>query len=231
MSDPRLPGRSAGMTIDITVVLDRSGSMAPLAGDVVGGLNTFINTQQQVEGEARFTLVQFDDCYEVVHFNVPLREVPQMTATDFVPRGTTALLDALGRTILQTSARIDALPPSARPDRVVVAVQTDGHENSSREFTRAEVFEMIRQREDAPAASGTPCWEFVFLAANQDAIAEGGRLGFAAARAVDFDAGGDGVQRMYRVMAAKVAAVRSARATMDYTPEDRARTRRSRRPS
>ncbi|MBA2354091.1 MAG: VWA domain-containing protein, partial [Acidobacteria bacterium] len=80
------------MKTDITVVLDRSGSMEPLAADVIGGLNAFVKTQQQVEGEAHFTLVQFDDEYEVVHFRVPVADVPRVTRRTYVPRGCTALL-------------------------------------------------------------------------------------------------------------------------------------------
>lgn len=212
---------------DITVVLDRSGSMATIAEDVVGGLNTFIAGQQQVEGEARFSLVQFDDGYDVVHFNVPMRDVPLLTPRDFVPRGTTALLDAIGRTIVGLDARLAALPAEQRPSRIIVVVQTDGHENASREFTRAQVFELIRQREQAGAAtSGAPVWEFVYLAANQDAIHAGGDIGFMAAKSVDFDAEGGSVRDMHAVLSRKIARARVESVDLQYTPDERAQTRR-----
>lgn len=87
------------MNTDITVVLDRSGSMSSIADDIIGGLNEFVARQKGVEGQAHFTLVQFDDEYEVVHFRVPIGEVPTLTRKTYVPRGSTALLDAIGRTV------------------------------------------------------------------------------------------------------------------------------------
>jgi hypothetical protein len=209
------------MKTDITVVLDRSGSMASIADDVIGGLNTFIRAQAQVEGEARFTLVQFDDEYEVVHAHVPVQDVPTLTDRTYVPRGSTALLDAIGRTIIDTGARLAMLPEADRPQAVIFAVQTDGLENASREFTRERVFEMIRHQEEKYA------WQFVFLAADQDAIAEGSKMGFAAASALDYDKSGGAVAAMYDVMASKVADVRRGGSPkVQFNPGDRGRTKR-----
>src|SRR5215212_2259363 len=190
------------MKTDITVVLDRSGSMESIAGDVIGGLNTFIRAQAQVEGEACFTLVQFDDQYEVVHAHVPVQDVPPLTHQAYVPRGTTALLDAIGRTIVATGSRFAMMAEADRPQVVVFAVQTDGFENASQEFSRQQVSDMLRHQETKYA------WQFVFLAADQDAIAEGGRMGFASASALDYDKDGDGVAALYDAMASKVGDVR-----------------------
>jgi len=143
------------MKTDITVVLDRSGSMESIAGDVIGGLNTFVRAQAQVEGEACFTLVQFDDHYEVVHAHVPVQDVPPLTDQTYVPRGSTALLDAIGRTIVATGARLAMMAEADRPQVVIFAVQTDGLENASREFTRQQVFDMIRTRR--PTTPGSSC--------------------------------------------------------------------------
>lgn len=209
------------MKTDITVVLDRSGSMASIAGDVIGGLNTFIRAQAQVEGEACFTLVQFDDRYEVVHAHVPVQDVPPLTEQTYVPRGQTALLDAIGRTMVATGARLAMMAEGDRPDVVVLAVQTDGLENASREFTQQQVFDMIRHQEAKYA------WQFVFLAADQDAIAEGGAMGFASASALDYDKDGDGVAALYSAMASKVGEVRRGQASrVEFSPTDRARTKR-----
>lgn len=209
------------MKTDITVVLDRSGSMASIAGDVMGGLNTFIREQAGVEGEARFTLVQFDDKYEVVHAHVPVQDVPPLTSRTYVPRGSTALLDAIGRTIVDTGARLAMLSESDRPQTVIFAVQTDGLENASREFTREQVFQMIRHQEEKYA------WQFVFLAADQNAIEEGGRMGFAAASALDYDKSSGAVAAMYDVMACKVTDVRRGQSRkVDFNASDRGRTRR-----
>jgi hypothetical protein len=209
------------MKTDITVVLDRSGSMASIAEDVIGGLNTFIRDQGQVEGEAQFTLVQFDDRYEVVHAHVPVQRVPTLTNRTYVPRGSTALLDAIGRTIIDTGARLAMLPDAERPEAVIFAVQTDGLENASREFTREQVFTMIRHQEEKYS------WQFVFLAADQNAIEEGGRMGFAAASALDYDKSGREMSAMYRMVTSKVTDVRRGQSRkVEFNSSDRRRTRR-----
>ena len=208
------------MKTDITVVLDRSGSMASIAGDVIGGLNTFIGAQARVEGEACFTLVQFDDQYEVVHAHVPMRDVPPLTAQTYVPRGSTALLDAIERTIVATGARLAMMAEADRPQAVIVAVQTDGLENASREFTQRQVFDMIRRQEAKYA------WQFVFLAADQDAIAEGA-MGITSASALDYDKDGQGVVALYSAMSEKIGDVRRGQASrVEFSSTDRARTKR-----
>ncbi|WP_239490722.1 vWA domain-containing protein [Luteitalea sp. TBR-22] len=221
------------MKTDITVVLDRSGSMADIADDIVGGLNEFVAKQKALEGEAHFTLVQFDDEYEVVHFRVPIGEVPPLTRQTYVPRGMTALLDAIGRTINEINARMDRMRTEERPDQIVFAVATDGQENSSHEFTRRQIFSMIRSREKLAQVdpSARPTWEFVFLGANQDAIEEGGQMGFAAARAVDFDADAGGVHAAMSVMHSKIALKRSMGhlASMDFASSERSQLSRKKR--
>ncbi|WP_396626082.1 VWA domain-containing protein [Luteitalea sp.] len=221
------------MKTDITVVLDRSGSMESIASDIVGGLNAFVQKQKDGEGEAHFTLVQFDDQYEVVHFRVPIVEVPALTRRTYVPRGSTALLDAIGRTINEISARVDRMHTEERPDQIVFAVATDGEENASHEFTKRQIFSMIRQREKPGAGdpSAKPTWEFVFLGANQDAIQEGGQMGFQASRAVDFDADAGGVYAAMSVMAAKVSAKRARGhlASMDFVAQERSMMSRKKR--
>lgn len=211
------------MKTDITVVLDRSGSMEPIARDVVTGLNRFVSLQRGVEGEAWFTLVQFDDQYEVVHFRAPIADVPKLSRRSYTPRGSTALLDAIGRTISDIRSRLAKSAAADRPDQIVVAVATDGQENASHEFTRRQIFAMIRECE-APATGAGPTWEFVFLAANQDAIVEGGQMGFAAARSVDFDADAGGVQAAMSLMHDKVALKRLVpTAPMTFDTSDRAK--------
>jgi hypothetical protein len=217
------------MHTDITVILDRSGSMASIAEDVVGGLNTFIRDQQTGDGDATFTLVQFDNEYEVVHAGLPMADVPLLKRSDFRPRGTTALLDAIGRTILDVDRRVADAPADRRPARVIVVVQTDGLENASREFTRDKVFELLRAREGATPRADGPAWEFVFLAANQDAIAEGAQMGFRADKAVDFDADGGSVLSMHQMLSAKVLAARHG-LELTFDADDRAQVRRPRPP-
>ena len=155
---------------DITMVIDRSGSMQSIQSDAEGGINSFIEQQKQEPGEANVTLVQFDSDYEFVHSGVPIRQVP---AFKLVPRGSTALLDAVGRAINETGARLAATDEAQRPGLVVFVIVTDGEENSSREFTRDQIRTMVEHQQSAYK------WQFTFLAANQDAFAAGGSMGIA----------------------------------------------------
>lgn len=156
---------------DITVVMDRSGSMADTKGDAEKGLNFFVSEQKKQPGDARFTLVQFDTEYEFVHRAIPILEVPPLT---LMPRGSTALLDAVGRAITETGERLKAVPETERPGLVVFVIVTDGQENASREFTRVQIKSMVEHQQAAYQ------WQFMFLGANQDAFAEAGSLGIAA---------------------------------------------------
>src|SRR5262249_34920935 len=146
---------------DITVVVDRSGSMAACQSDAEGGLNTFINEQKRLPGESLFTLVQFDTEYEFVHKGIPIRDVPPY---HLVPRGSTALLDAVGRAIIETGERLRNMKEADRPGLVVFVILTDGQENSSREFQLAKIKEMVQHQQDVYK------WQFTYLGANQDAF-------------------------------------------------------------
>jgi hypothetical protein len=150
---------------EIAYILDRSGSMQCMQEPAVAAFNDFIKIQLDVPGDARLTLVQFDDAYEVPIAATPIREVPQLTAATYTPRGRTALLDAIGRTVIETDRRITALPEAEKPGKVILTIFTDGQENASREYTATHISDLIRLYRD------TKGWEFLFLAANQDAIA------------------------------------------------------------
>lgn len=158
---------------DITIILDRSGSMLSICKDTIGGFNSFLAEQRKLPGEARVSLVQFDDQYEVVYAGNDIRTAPELTEATFVPRGSTALLDAIGRTVVAMGARFAAMPEADRPDKVIFVIMTDGGENASREYARAKVFEMVKTQRE------TFSWEFVFIGANQDSIAVGTSLGIA----------------------------------------------------
>lgn len=156
----------------IHVVLDRSGSMQAVRSDVIGGFNAFVAEQQKHPTDAYFTLVRFDHEYEVVHRSISLGDVPLLDESSYVPRGQTALLDAIGRAVNDAHARWCAVDESARAGKVIFLVMTDGQENASREFRKDDVVRLIetRQREDQ--------WEFVFIGADLDAIGEARALGF-----------------------------------------------------
>lgn len=156
---------------DLTVIMDRSGSMAFCQADAEGGLNTFIKKQAEEEGLCEFTLVQFDTEYEVVHNAVDIKMINKVALH---PRGGTALLDAVGKAINSTGERLRNMNEHERPGLVVFVIVTDGHENSSTEFTKPQIKEMIEHQQEKYK------WQFVFLGANQDAFAEGGAMGIAA---------------------------------------------------
>ncbi len=167
---------------DITVVLDRSGSMASVRDDTIGGFNSFLEEQKAVPGSACVSLVQFDDQYEVVYECRDVQDAPDLSPRTFVPRGSTALLDAIGRTLNATGARLAALPEAARPGKVLLVVMTDGLENASHEFGARQVFDMITHQRDKYQ------WEIVFIGANQDAVLTGASYGLPASNALDYAA-------------------------------------------
>lgn len=162
---------------DITLVVDRSGSMESIQGDAEGGINAFIAEQAREPGEVLLTLVQFDTEYEFVHKGIPIKTVPRY---ELAPRGMTALLDAMGRAINETGERLSKTPEPDRPGLVIFVVMTDGLENSSKEFTREQIKARIEEQQQKYN------WHFTFLGANQDAFAEAGSMGIQAAGAANF---------------------------------------------
>ncbi|MDG1875568.1 MAG: VWA domain-containing protein [Mariniblastus sp.] len=156
---------------DITLVVDRSGSMQEIRSDAEGGINSFIEQQAQAEGQALITLVQFDTEYEFVHRAIVANDIPKYS---LVPRGGTALLDAVGRAINETGARLAAMQEQDRPGLVAFVIATDGLENASCEFSRAQIKTMIEEQQSKYN------WQFTFLGADQDAFAEARAMGMAA---------------------------------------------------
>lgn len=189
----------------ITVILDRSGSMESIREDTIGGFNAFVDAQRSGPGEASLTLVQFDsqDPYEVVWHFRPVEKVPALTRETYVPRGGTPLLDALGRGINDIEASIKRLNDDERPEQVIVAVITDGQENSSREFDKKQIEQMIRKRSDAG-------WEFVFLSADLAAIGDAMRMGFRQEATVAFEKSPTGVACCMESLSSRVSASRIA---------------------
>lgn len=204
------------MKTDITLLLDRTGSMAAVRNDTVGGFNTFLAEQQRQDGECTFSLVQFDDInpQEVVHEARPIREVPPLTEETFMPRGSTPLLDALGRLMTRTGERLKGLPAHQRPEKVIFVILTDGQENASREYTRTRVFEMIRHQRDVYK------WEFVFLGSNQDAILEAGAIGIPQTTTLSYSHDSVGTQAAYNIGGQVVSAMRAG-LTKTITEEER----------
>ena len=188
------------MKTEIICVIDRSGSMASIASDAIGGFNTFLADQKTVPGEARITVALFDDKYEVLYANTAISSAEPLTSKTFVPRGGTAMLDAIGRTLNEQGARIKS---DAWADKVIVCILTDGQENQSREYTAAKVKEMVQHAEKHG-------WSFVYLAANQDAFASGAQYGIAAAHTMNFAATAQGTNDAYASMSSVTRSLRTA---------------------
>ncbi len=156
---------------DVTIILDRSGSMSGIQDATIKGFNDFVNEQRSVPGDGCWTLVQFDDRYETVYAQRPQHDVPPLTTLSYQPRGSTALVDAVCRTIDQTGQRLAALPEWQRPSKVLLAIITDGEENSSREYTTQQLHQKITHQREKYG------WTFLFLGANQDSFAVAGSYG------------------------------------------------------
>ena len=178
---------------EMVFVLDRSGSMRSLTADTIGGFNELIEKQKKLEGDAYVTTVLFDHEYEVLHDHVSLKDVAPLTDREYFARGSTALLDAVGRTINTVGARLAATPEEERPAHVVFVITTDGMENASCEYTAKQVREMVEHQQQKYS------WQFVFLGANMDAVSEAGKLGISAKYAANFAPSRRGVSQMYRV--------------------------------
>ncbi len=210
----------------IHVLLDRTGSMSSIRDDVIGGFNAFVEQQREAPGLATLTLVQFDsiDPYEVVYRRLPIDRVPRLSRETFVPRASTPLLDAIGRGIVELDTTLSRLEPVERPDRVLFVIVTDGHENSSREYTYERIEQMIRahaRRDD---------WDFVFLGADLDAIADASRIGIDASATLAFDADAHGTHAAWKSLSSAVTRARSQpRGSVAFSEADRASQRISKR--
>lgn len=185
---------------DITLVVDRSGSMQSVRDDAEGGVNSFIVEQANEPGEALLTLVQFDTEYEFLHKGVPISQVPKY---ELVPRGMTALLDAVGRAINETGERLSKMDEQDRPGLVIFVIMTDGQENSSKEFSKAQIKEMVERQQNEYN------WQFTFLGANQNAFEEAGGMGIHADGAAIFAS--EKFAATYAVTGAKVSRMRKQR--------------------
>jgi len=198
-------------------LLDRSGSMQSIKTDTEGGFAAFVAEQRAGAGECRVTLAQFDNEYDVVYADRPIADVP---ALDLQPRGSTALLDAMGRTITEAGTRLAALPEAERPGTVIVAIMTDGMENASREWTHPAIKALVEQQTTQYG------WQFLYMGADQDAIEVGVGLGVAAANSVTYSRGK--AREAMAASSAKVSGLRHARmsapaaAMPEFTPEERA---------
>jgi uncharacterized protein YegL len=194
---------------EIALVLDRSGSMENMEKEAIGGFNSFLESHQKAPGQAKLTLVLFDHEYIVAQDGRPVQEVQKLDAHSYQPRGTTALLDAIGRTINTVGERLSHTPEQERPDKVLIVILTDGLENASKEFSLKQINQMIQHQREVYS------WEFIFLGAGQDAIQVANSLGISADSAFQFSETPEGAVTTFQAISVISVAYRTG--DLDFT--------------
>ena len=188
---------------ELVFILDRSGSMAGLEGDTIGGFNAMIEKQRRQEGKCLVSTVLFDNVSEVLHDRVELKKIKPMTDKDYTVRGCTALIDAIGGAI----HHIGNIHKYARredvPEHTVFVITTDGMENASHIYSSDQVRAMIEKQKRKYG------WEFLFIGANIDAVETAARYGISEDRAVNYHADSRGTQVLYESVSNVVGCVRA----------------------
>ena len=186
---------------ELVFILDRSGSMAGLESDTIGGFNSLIEKQKKEEGKAYVTTVLFDNQQKTVHDRIDLAEVAPMTDKEYFVGGSTALLDAVGDTVTHVEKVHRYIRPEDVPAHTMVVITTDGMENSSRRWRAADVKKLVEKKKEEG-------WEFLFLGANIDAVSEAARFGIDAEKAVRYCNDSAGVQKNYSVLGRAMSCMR-----------------------
>lgn len=190
---------------EIIFIIDKSGSMGRLKDDTIGGFNNFVESQKD-DTKTTLTTVLFDTSWKILHDGLDVYKIEPMTNNEYVPGGGTAMLDAIGETINRVQDRHDELGEE-KPDNVLFVITTDGQENSSRKFTKADIERMIKHQTNGHG------WEFIFLGANMDAVSEATSIGIDATKSVSYDWTAQGTDALYGTVTA--AACASKCATLD----------------
>ena len=194
---------------ELVFILDESGSMSSLTSDTIGGFNSLISKQKKEDGEAFVSTVFFSNSSKVVHDRVKIEDVPELTDREYVPSGSTALLDAVGdavhhiRNIHKYARKEDV------PEKTLFVITTDGMENASRKYSHKDVKKLIEKMQKENG------WEFVFLGANIDAAETAGSIGIRAANAVDYHADCFGTASVYDAVCEAVTSVRARKGVIN----------------
>lgn len=188
-------------TTELVFILDESGSMAGLVSDTIGGFNALIEKQKQLEGKVYVSTVMFSNQSRVVHDRVDISEIRPLTDRDYTPGGCTALMDAIGGAIRHIGMIHRYARPEDVPEHTIFVITTDGMENASHRYSAEEVRQMIKKEE-------TSGWEFLFLAANIDAVETGALFGIREDRAVNYQPTCAGTKKMYACASRAVEGLR-----------------------
>ena len=188
---------------EIVAIIDSSFSMSTILNESIDGFNYFVDQQRQDNEDDTLSLVFFDSSVKEAYENKRLGDVEKLTPTTYVLGGMTALYDAVGSTIDKVGQRLANTPEHDRPEKVVVAILTDGEENSSMEYTSERVKEMINHQRDVYS------WEFIFLAASEGGLKDGAKIGITGDKAIAFAATSAGTQEAYVAMAATTRSSKS----------------------
>jgi uncharacterized protein YegL len=199
---------------ELVFILDRSGSMSGLESDTIGGFNAMLAKQQVVEGEARVTTVLFDNNYELLHDRIDIKAVSPITEKEYFVGGSTALLDAIGRTIHKIGNVQKNTAADYRAAKVLFVIITDGEENASREYTSDKIKAQIERQKSRYG------WEFIFLGANIDAVQTAARFGIDAKRAQNYHADSEGSAVVYEAVACAAVEFRQKETLSDDWKEE-----------
>ena len=186
---------------EIIFVIDKSGSMSRLTKDTIEGFNGFVESQKD-DTKTTLTTVLFDTSWKILHDGVDVYEVNPMTTKDYMAYGGTAMLDAIGEIINRVQDRHDELGAD-KPDNVLFVITTDGEENSSRKFTKAQIEKMIKHQTNGHG------WEFMFLGANMDAVKEAASIGISYDRSISYDWTTCGTDALYSTVTAAACATKN----------------------
>ena len=189
---------------ELVFILDKSGSMGGLEKDTIGGYNSMLEKQKTGDGECVITTVLFDNHYELLHDRIDIRAVKPMTEEEYFVGGSTALLDAIGKTIHKIGTVQKNTAEEYRAEKVMFVIITDGEENASRRYSADKVKEMIKRQKEKFG------WEFIFLGANIDAVETAGHFGIDADRAVDYVPDSEGTELNFCMMSDTVSAFRES---------------------
>ncbi len=189
---------------ELVFILDRSGSMAGLESDTIGGFNALIEKQRKQDGKCYVSTVLFDNVAEVLHDRLELSEIKKMTEKDYSVRGCTALIDAIGGAIHHIGNIHKYARPEDVPEHTMFVITTDGQENASHQYTSDKVKQMIERQKEKYG------WEFLFIGANIDAVETAARYGISKDRAVNYNADSQGTQVLYDTVAQAVCNVRAS---------------------